>query len=640
MKQSKSNTVFYLIFFCVIACSCRFFLGAQEASFPLPQTVKEAQDALEWEGWATIGIFVLIFTGLVTEVRPPDIVMLLGTGTLMILGVISPHQFLAGFSNEIIMTIAMLCILVRAMEVNGLLEVVGKKILSTSKSLALQMASLCVPVAVSSAFLNNTPIVLLMTPIVRKWALANKNAPSKFLIPLSYASLLGGACTLIGTSTNLIVFALMEQHAKGSGFGFFELGYVGVPCAIAGLIYLIFFSRYFLPERLDPTTAVSEETREFSAEFIVGEECPLANKTVQEAARRYFRGELLIQIERNDTLIDSPGPDFVIFVGDRLVFVGDINKIAELHVINDLRSQADPHFKLDVSSSHFSEVVIPTTSLLIGKTLKQINFRTNYGASVLAVYRQGWRVLGDVKDIELQAGDTLMLLSGEPWQGEKNIFNKDFYYIRHHEKLVVFHPWKSLLVFFALCGVVISASMGVNIMISSMAGVFLLFITRSISFREAQNSIMWNILLLIACSFALGKAMEATGVAAYFAKIILSLIGTEPRMLISGIILTTMIITEFMTNNAAALILFPIALATLNLADYTSMEAFKAVGVAVAIGASSAYALPTGYQTHMIVYGPGGYKFTDFFKSGIIMNLLIWVIASLLIPWLWPLTGG
>ena len=612
-----------------------FFLhSAQDASFPLPQTIKQAQDALDFDGWFTIAVFVLTFIGLITEIRPPDIVMLVSTGILVIFGILTPVQFLEGFSNEIIMTIAMLCIIVRALEVNGLLEIVGKKILSKSKYFGVQILSMCVPVSAGSAFLNNTPIVLLLTPIVRKWALKNKLYPSKYLIPLSYAALFGGACTLIGTSTNLVVHGLVRRYMPEAGFGFFELAYVGVPCAIAGLLYLVFISPYLLPERMDPVTAMTEETREFTGEFIVGPDCPLANKSIQEAGRRYFRGELLIQIERNNAIIDSPARDFILFVGDRLVFVGDINQIAELHAVKDLRSVADPQFKMDITSSHFSEIVIPTTSLLVGKSLKKINFRHNYGASVMAVYRQGWRVHGDVKDIELQAGDTLMLLSGEPWSGAQ-YYGKDFYYIRHHEKLLVFNPWRALLVMGALIGMVTAATMGFDIMVSSLAAAFLLLATRSISVREAQNSIVWNILLLIACSFALGRAMETTGVAAYFAEIIITVVGSEPYMLIGGIIAVTIICTELMTNNAAALILFPIAFSAAKLSGYDSPEAIKAVGIAVAIGASCAYAMPTGYQTHMIVYGPGGYKFTDFFKTGILMDIMIWAIATALIPRLW-----
>ena len=364
----------HLIFFALFLL-CAQILNGAEASFPLPQTIKQAEEALDWDGWFTIVVFIFTFMGLISEAKPPDITMLAGTGVLLIFGILTPAQFLKGFSNDILMTIAMLCVIVRAMEINGVLEVVAKKVLISSKSFALQMLAMCVPVSVASAFLNNTPIVLLMTPMVRKWALKNKMVPSKFLIPLSYAALFGGACTLIGTSTNLVVHGLMKQQTHGVGFSFFELSYVGIPCAIAGLLFLVLFGWRLLPDRTDPATAISEDTREFTGEFIVGPDCPLVNRTIGESGRRYFRQETLIQLERNNQVIDSPPTDLVIFVEDRLVFIGDVHRIAELHDIPNLQSAADPHFKLDVKSSHFSEIVIPTTSLLIGKTLRKINLR-------------------------------------------------------------------------------------------------------------------------------------------------------------------------------------------------------------------------------------------------------------------------
>ena len=623
---------FYLLLFIIIALGMHFFLSGQEQ---IPHTIKEAQQALTWKGWVTVVAFVLTFSALVTEIKPPDVIMLTSTGILVIIGILPPRLFLEGFSNDIIVTIAMLCIIVRTLEVNGLLELVGKKVLTTSKNYIRQMLSLTAPVATASAFLNNTPIVLLMSPIVRKWALKNKWAPSKFLLPLSYAAVLGGACTLIGTSTNLVVDGLLRRHMPTAGFSFFELAYVGIPCLIVGLLYILFFGRYFLPERTDPTTSVTEETREFTAEFMVDEECPFANKTIKNMSKRYFPRQRLVQIERHNTVIDSPSPDLVIYVGDRLVFAGDIHQVAELHTITGLRSVADPHFKLNIGSSHFAEVVIPTTSPLIGKTLKQISFRSNYGASVLAVYRQGWRVLGSVSAIVLQSGDTLMLLAGEPWETER--YPREFYYIRHHEKLFVFHPWRAVFILFCLAAMVATVIMGIPIFIASLATVFLYVTTRNVSIREAQNSIAWNILLLIACSFALGRAMEITGVAAYFAQILLTVVGDNPYMLVGGILFVTILSTEFMTNNATALILFPIAIQAAHLAGYDTVEATKAIGVTVAIGASCGYAIPTGYQTHMIVYGPGGYKFKDFIRVGIPMDLMIWAIATCIIPMLWPL---
>jgi di/tricarboxylate transporter len=625
---------FCLLF--LLVCTSFFILQGQEASFPATATVKEAQQSLGLDGLFTILVFILTFVALVAEWRPPEITMLVSSSILLIVGILTPGEFLAGFSNDILMTIAMLCIVARTLEVNGILSILSEKMLSQSTSTFRQLSSLCFPVAAASAFVNNTPLVLLMTPVVRKWALKMKKAPSIYLIPLSFSALLGGVCTLIGTSTNLVVYGLLTNNGY-EGFSFFELGKVGVPCALLGIFYIVTVGYRFLPERQDAVSIMEEETREFTAEFEISEECSLVNKKIKEASTLHFKKEMLVQVERNETIIDAPSFDFTLFTGDRVVFVGDIHQIAELHEIKGLKSLADPHFKLDATSSHFAEIVLSNASRFLGKTLKQVDFRTNYGASVIAVYRQGWRVMGSVRDIVLQAGDSLMLLTGEPWV--ENRRNKDFYFIRHHEKLQIFNKKRAVFILATAFLMVLAASLGTPILIASIVAAFIFLFSKSISFREAQNSVVWDVLLLIACSFAFGQAIVKTNVAMYFGQILLTLVGSEPHVLIASLLLVTIICTDFMSNNAAALILFPIALQLAKLAGYNSPEAIKALAVTIAVGASTGYSIPIGYQTHMIVYGLGGYKFTDFLKIGIPLELLVWISASLLIPYFWPMVS-
>lgn len=592
--------------------------------------------ALDWRGWFTLILLVLTITALILEIRPPDITMLFSTGILVVVGILPASKFLDGFSHDIIMAIAMLCIVVRTIEIHGLLDVFAKGVLSTSQNIYRQLVCLMVPVAAFSAFLNNTPIVLLMTPLVRRWALKNKSFPSKYLLPLSYAAILGGMCTIIGTSTNLVIEGLLRAEAPTASLGFFELSYIGVPCGIVGLFYMLIIGRHLTPERKDPLTAAEEDTRLFTVEFQVGKDCILAYKQIGDVAGKYFRNELLIQIERGELILDAPSTEELILPYDRLVFAGDINHIAELHAIKGLNSLADPHFKLDASSSHFSEIVISSTSLMIGKTIRELDFRTQFGASVLTVYREGVRVEDNVSEIELQAGDTLMLLSSEEWHGG-DYYSKDYYCIRNNQKLQVFHPWRAAFIVAVLIGMVTAATMGVSIMISSMAAVAIFTLSRMITIREAQNSVVWNVLLLIGCSFAFAKTMVITGVASTFAHIILSVIGTDPYSLIGGILLVAIISTELLSNNAAALILFPIAAQVAQLAGYDTPSTIKTVGITIAVGCSCGFALPTGYQTHMIVFGEGGYKFTDFIKVGIPMDVAIWCVGTLLIPSIWPM---
>ncbi len=622
------------LLFLTLALAAPLVLSAVPLSEPgmlSPTGLKE----LTWKSWFTIGVLIVMFVALIREVRPPDIVMAIAAGVLTVAGAISPRQLLVGFSSDVLVTIGLLCIVVRTWEVNGLLNIFSQYVLPKTTDYVKQMFGILIPVAALSAFMNNTVIVLMMSPVLRKYALSMKRSPSRYLIPLSYISIVGGFCTLIGTSTNLIIDGLLRQQNPSAGFSFFELGYVGLPIAVCSLFLIIFLGKILLPDRIDVATAVAEDTKEFTGEFIVSEECPLVNQIIQDVSGKYFRGELLVEIERNGRKITSPNSFEVILIGDRLVFAGDINLIAELHAIKGLKSAADPHFELDVGSSHFSEVVISRNSFLVGKTLKNVNFRNHFGASVLAVYRDGKRILGNVGEIILDAGDTLVLLSSEEWRGER--FKRDFYYVLYDEKLTVFDKWRALMVFGIAIGMVAMAAAGFAIVTAVMAASLLYVFTKSISIREAQRSIIWNVLLLIASSFAVAKAVEVTGVAAYFAQILLSIFGTDPFLMTGGIIFVVSMFSQILSNNSAALLLFPIALNVVNLAGFDSLASLKSVGVMVAVGSSCAFMLPTGYQTHMIVYGPGGYYLTDFLKNGIILNFFIIFLGMIIIPYIWPL---
>ncbi len=593
-------------------------------------------EELSWQGWFTVGLFCLTFFALVKELMPPDLVMVLSAGILVMVGILTPAQFLAGFAKDILFIIAMLCIIVRTLEVNGILHIIASHLFPTAASPSLCMAWLLPPISAMSAFLNNTPIVLMMTSMVRNWALKREESPSRYLIPLSFAAILGGMCTLIGTSTNLIVDGLLRQYEPTLSISFFELGKIGLPIAIIGLIYIILLGYRFLPSRTDPTTALQEQTREFTVEMLVEEECPFVNQTIRKAWEGDLKDKHLVEIERSYQKIDSPGPEDVIRVGDRLIFVGDINQIADLHKIKGLKSTADPHFRLDPTSSHFSEVVVGTTSSLVGKTLGRVQFRKTYGASVLAVYRQGKRVEGRVRDILLQPGDTLMLLSTERWRGAE-YYRNDFYYIRQDEKIVSFSPWRMAFLLSVLVAMVVAAALGVPMIIATLGAAMVYIFTKSISVREIQRSISWDILVLIGAAFGFGYGLQVTGVAKYFAQLVITISGAQPRALVGAIFIVTLCITELMTNNAAALIVFPIALQMVRLAGYDSSLAAKAVGITIAIAASSSFLTPIGYQTNTIVYGPGGYRFSDYAKIGFPLTILVAVMAIYWIPILWPL---
>jgi di/tricarboxylate transporter len=591
---------------------------------------------LDWRGWFTITLFFIIFTALVKELFPPDLILLVGAAILVVTGVIKPEDFLRGYAQDVIVILAMLFIIARALEINGILSILAGYALPRVKRSMRRLLTMMLPLSAASAFLNNTPIVLLLTPVIRKWALERKMRPSKFLIPLSYATILGGSCTLIGTSSNLVVDGLLRTSNGGVGFTFFELAYVGVPFVLVGYLYMAFVGHKLLPERVDATTAAAREMRAFTSEFVVKGGCPLIDRAIGELTAKYFKGQQIIEIERGQMWINAPTDEEVILEGDRLVFISDIETVARLHGIEGLSSTADPHFKLDVTSSHFSEVVIASTSSLIGKTLRASSFRKNYGASVLAVYRQGKRVSGDVGSIMLRAGDTLMLFCGEEW-GKGITYNNDFFYMKYGEKVPVFRLARGMRVLVILIAMISAAVAGVPMMTATLVAVFALFVTKSISIRDARMSIRWNLLVLVGSAFSFGDALRITGVANVMGQIILCFVGTNQYLFIALIFLITLIVTDLITNNAAALLLFPIALQAMKLAGFSSSYAVKAVAVTVAIAASSSFVTPIGYQTNTIVYGPGGYKFSDYMRVGIPLSVILWILGTFLIPTVWPL---
>ncbi|MCB1213801.1 MAG: anion permease, partial [Chlamydiia bacterium] len=576
---------------------------------------------LDWQGWFTVGIFLMTFSLLVLELLPPDITMLLSASLLTISEVITPTEFLAGYSKDVLFTIAMLSILVRALEVNGILKKLASWILPTDRTKERELVGMLLPVCFGSAFLNNTPIVLVMASLVKSWAIKQKKYASKYLIPISFATILGGICTLIGTSTNLIVEGLFRAKFPGASIGFFEFSKLGLPICLIGLPYLIFIGHRLLPNRQDPTVDFSAHTEEYTQTFLIGEGCPLANVQLKDVKRKYFHNCLILQIVRLGRAASSRDDEAYLLLGDRIVVGGDLEEIAQLHEVPGLLLMQDPEFKVDMGSSHYSEVVVASSSSLIGKTLQHTDFRMLYGASIVAVYRHGVRVLSDLKELYFQPGDSLILLSNDPLAFSTRR-NQDFFVIRDNVKLATYNPFHGGIALLSVAGVVVGTALGVPVLISVMAATLLCMGCSAISIDEARKSIPWNLLILIGSSFALGMAMQKTGVTDLFAKLFINLAGNSVHALIGGIFLVTVIVTEVITNNATALIIFPIAIEAAHLMGLDSSTSMKAIAMTVACASSCAFLTPIGYQTNTIVYGPGSYRFYDYFFVGFPLTCL------------------
>ncbi len=582
-------------------------------------------------GILTLLVLALVFGLLAFTRRSPDVILMSGLSILVIAGVVSPRDAFSGFSNEGILTVGILYIIAAGLQESGGIWALVGWLFRRPGSLRSAQARVMFPVAGMSGFLNNTPLVLMLMPVINDWAKKFDIPASKLLIPLSYASVLGGMCTLIGTSTNLVVNGLLID----SGFerlNMFDLAWVGVPVALAGLGFLLLFGSYLLPDR-KPAMATFENPREYAVEMIVDPQSPLVGETIEEAGLRHLPGLYLMEIDRDGEIIAAVGPDTVLRGDDRLVFVGVVDSVVDLQRIRGLKPATEQVFKLNRPRNErvLIEAVVSNSAPFIGKTIRESRFRTNYDAVVIAVARNGERIRKKVGDIVLRPGDTL-LVEALPSFIDRRKNSRDFYLVSRIED---FRPpdYSKSWIALSILGLLV-ALVTTNVLSMLQAAILaagLLMATGVLTAEQARRSIDWRILISIAAAFGIGQALKTTGAAAVIAQ---SLVEVSPGGVFAAFVViyaTTMVFTELITNNAAAVLMYPIAVAV--------AESFGANPLPFAIGimiaASGGFATPIGYQTHLMVYGPGGYRFTDFLKIGIIMDLIVLAVAIQVIPRVW-----
>jgi di/tricarboxylate transporter len=463
-------------------------------------------------------------------------------------------------------------------------------------------------------------------------------APSKLLIPLSYLAILGGTCTLIGTSTDLVVHGLMIQSgdaAVSSGLSMFEIGMVGVPYALIGLAYLYWGGRWLLPERKEMMEQLGESRREYLAEMMVHPGCRLIGQTVEKAGLRHLPGLFLIEIERGETRIAPVGPDDLIKSEDRLVFTGIVSTIIELEKIPGLNPAADPSYEVSPKQQRdrrLCEAVVSENSPLIGRTIREADFRASYGAAVVAVHRGGKRLEQKLGDVSLRPGDTL-LLQVRPHFLRAYRNDPAFYLVsdvEDYRPLRRDRAWAALALFVAL--IVLMTTGVVSTLVAATLGAVLMVLVGCISYGEARRSVEWQVLITIAGSFGVGTALHNSGAAAAIAE---QFVGAThafgPLAALAGIYLLGSLLTAVITNNAAAVLLFPFCLETAHILE-VSPRPFL---IALVLAASASFMTPIGYQTNLMVFGPGGYRFRDFLRAGAPLTLLLWIVAIVLIPIFW-----
>jgi len=585
-----------------------------------------------WQAVLTGGIVTATLAALLFIQRAPDMVMIGGVVLLLAAGVLTPDEALRGMSNEGMITVAALFVVASAVERTGALASLVDRALGRPKSLASAQLRTMIGPGVISAFTNNTPVVALMVPAIRDWAKKHRLSVSKLLMPMNAAVVLGGLCTLIGTSTNVVVSGLVAAK-RGAPLEMFDISWIGVPLFACGLVYLIVASRTLLKDRRPPMST-SDDPRQYSLEMVVDPGSPLAGRTIEQAGLRHLDGLFLMEIDRGGHVIAAVAPTERLEAGDRLVFVGVIDSVVELQKIRGLRPATDQVFKLDDPRSErvLVEAVVSPSCPLVGRTIREGRFRSTYGAVVIAVARDGERLQMKIGDIVLQPGDTLLVEAGTAFV-DRQRSNRHFYLVSEVTGSTPPRHDKAWIACTVLAAMVLAAALDLVPMVAAaLVAAGAVVALRCISSTEARRAIEWESLLLIDASFGLARAMEKTGLAAAMAASTIGAAGDNPHVVLAAIYLVAMLFTELMSNNAAAVLTFPIAWQTAADLGVNPMPFVMAITVAASCG----FATPMGYQTNLMIYGPGGYKFRDYVRFGGPLNLLVMALTVALAPLIWP----
>jgi di/tricarboxylate transporter len=598
------------------------------------------EEAMEWASVQVAIVLVLVvvvFFGFVRERMPPDIVALSAVGVLLVLGILGTADVLSVFSNPAPVTVAAMFVLSAALERTGVIDGMGRavsRIAHWSPSLAL--LALLGFSTVLSAFINNTPVVVILTPVVFSLAKSLGQSASKMLIPLSFASIFGGTTTLIGTSTNILVDGVAQRQGLAP-FGMFEITAAGAIMAAVGIAYLVLVGQRMLPDRDVLAELLPNPTeRHFLGQALIPLGSPLVGKTLDQARLSEKHGFRVIDVIRDNASHRAELDGIELRAGDRLVVRSKIGDMLGLREAGDIAfdSRNGHAFEpIETSETVLMEGIVGPYSRLIGRRLTTLYYRRLYGAYILAVHRQGESLSQKFEDIRLQMGDTV-LLEG-PARSMRQLFD-------YRELVNLVQPsgrpirrGKAPIAVTAVLLVMVLAALDVL----PIAALALVAATAVVAFRcldveEAYGAIRWNILMLIFGMLALGVAMEKTGAARVIVENMAAIAsGFGPIAVLAAVYIVTSLLTEIMSNNASAILLTPIAI---GLALQLGVDP-RPFAVAVMFAASASFATPIGYQTNTFVYNAGGYRFTDFVKVGLPLNLLFAVVAVFIIPVFWPL---
>jgi di/tricarboxylate transporter len=556
-----------------------------------------------------------------------DLVMAGGISLLVLTGSLSPKDAFSGLASPSILTIALLLVVSQGVIETGLVQWVGPALFGRAKSVTVAQARLMLPVAAISAFINNTPLVAMCIPVVQDFAKRTKIAPGKLFIPLTYAATLGGVCSLIGTSTNLVVNEMWTKSGRES-FHLFDIAPVGIPVALVGIGYILLAGRWLLPET-GKLELANTDPRSYTVEMLVSG-APIAGKSVEAANLRGLEGLYLAEVARGDEIIAPVEPTTLLQANDRLFFVGDVASVVQLQKLRGLSPATNQVKKLgrDRFRQFLVEAVVSDTSPLLGKTLRESRFRNVYGAVVIAIARNGARI-ENVKlgTVVLKQGDVLLLETKEAFMNAYGS-SREFLLVRRIEDSEPVRHERAPIAGLILLGVIVTATFqpfGFEMFHAALLGAGLMIATRCCTGTQARRALNVRLIFVIAGSIALGLALEKSGTAGYFAGKLVALSQGNMLATIAALYFATFVLTELLSNATAAALVFPIALqaATAETGGFDP----KYAAIIVMIGASASFATPIGYQTNLMVQGPGGYRFSDYMKIGIPLGILTGAVA-------------
>jgi len=595
---------------------------------------------LSAEAWFTLAVVVVTIAVLITERVSPSIAILAATVVLFVTGVINQEQAFAGFSNDAPITVAALYVLAGATETTGALQGLtdrvlgGRRTADERRSERRDLTRVVVPGAVGSAFIANTPLVSMVAPRIVSWSRRTGRNASRFLMPFSYAAVFGGVITVIGTSTNVTVSGLLQDAGK-EPLSMFEITPVGLPVALIGAALLIALTPLLLPRR-ESAAEADAAVREYTIDMVVQPGSALIGQTVAGAGLRALTGVYLVEIERTGVLIAPVRPEEPLVAGDLLTFAGNVERVLDLQKLPGLLPAEHHHITeaTDSRAPETFEVVVGDNSPLVGATLKEVDFRARYNAAVLAVHRSGERLSDKLGDVRLRAGDLLLVLA-DPDFGRRWRDRHDFLLVSAVEGGTPLRRNRARAVELITLALIVVAGTGLlDLLKASLLAALAVLAIGAITPAEARRSINFEIILMIAASFGLGAAMQESGLAAEIGQLLVD--GFEwigPVGVLAGVLLATMILTELLSNNAAAVLMFPIALATASEAGLH----FRPFAIAILIAASCSFLTPIGYQTNLLVFGMGNYKFRDFTRLGAPLTLATIVVSLIVIPIAFPL---